>query len=112
MYTFWAGVIITNFVVLVGAIKIGGGLGDNPWDFLLFTPALVALGIGVPPWVMSRKALLRRSLVEKEISSSGVSILSERIFILPFAYTSANILLVPFMLFVLLGVGWILSLYF
>ena len=110
LYTFWVGVIIANIIILVGAIRVGGGIGDTiwVWDWLIFTPALVALAIGALPWKLSRRALLRRRCAESEESNKlGVDILPGRAYIMPFAYAFMNVVFIPLLVLVLFGLAWL-----
>ncbi len=74
---------------------------------------LAAAALGMPAWILSLRALLRRRSVEDEkpenMQAEG---LPERVYIMPFVWTSANILALPSLLILGVIIGLLLSPFF
>ena len=101
LYTFWASVIFSNTAIVVvffRAFRVGG-----LWDNLsLIAPAIVPLLTGLPLWIISGLLLLYTQQNVSKGTTGGTSItLPSLVFVLPFASTSANVIVLP-MIFLLL----------
>ena len=107
LYVSWIGVIAANAVILLITI------GRERWGIFQIAVVLFALAMGVPAWIMSSRALLRRRSVENEKQENfGTHALPDRVYIMPFVCTSANILALPVMLILGIMIALLLSPFF
>lgn len=97
LYLFWAGVIFSNTVIIIvffGVARVGGTFEN----LSLLAPAIIPLVAGVPLWMISRATLSRNLSIEWDrMANKRVDILPNSDLLLPFVYTSANIMVLPIM---------------
>ena len=108
LYSFWLVVIVANAIVLI--MTVGR---ESPWGMLHIALVLFAVALGVPAWIVSLLALIRRRSVEDEKPEDmQVDDLPERVYLMPFVWASANILALPVMLILGIIIGLLLSAFF
>lgn len=105
LYILWLIVIAANAVILL--ITVGR---EVPWGMFHIALVLAALALGVPAWIVSLRTLSHRRSVEGgESENLHVDVLPERVYIMPFVWTSANILALPVLLIIGIVIGLFLS---
>ena len=105
LYILWLVVIAANAVILL--ITVGR---EVPWGMFQVVLVLAASALGVPAWIMSLRTLFRKRSVEGGKSENiQADILPERVYIMPFVWTSANILALPVLLIIGIVIGLFLS---
>ena len=108
LYSFWLVVIVANAIVLI--MTVGR---EGYWGMLHIALVLFAMALGVPAWIVSLLALLRsRSVEDENPENMEADGLPERVYIMPFVWTSANILALPAMLISGIIIGLLLSPFF
>ena len=116
--SFWAGVIFSNTVIIIvffGVARVGGTFEN----LSLLAPAIIPLVAGVPLWMISRATLSRNLSIEWDrMANKRVDILPNSDLLLPFVYTSANIMVLPIMYkflesinSLMLYYGWFLAIF-
>ena len=106
LYILWLGVIAANAVIILMTV------GREGWDIFQVVVVLAALAMGVPAWIISLRALLRRRSMDERPENIQADGLPERVYIMPFVWTSANILALPVMLISGIIIGLLLSPFF
>ncbi|MYE54713.1 MAG: hypothetical protein F4X34_05915 [Chloroflexi bacterium] len=106
LYILWLGVIAANAVILLMTV------GREGWGIFQVVVVLAALAMGVPAWIISLRALLRRRSMDERPENMQADGLPERVYIMPFVWTSANILALPVMLISGIIIGLLLSPFF
>ena len=106
LYISWLGVIAANAVILIMTV------GREGWGIFQGVVVLVALAMGVPAWIISLRALLRRRSLDERPENMQADGLPERVYIMPFVWTSANILALPSLLILGVIIGLLLSPFF
>ena len=103
LYSLWVGTIVANAAMVAAVLR----LLNTEWTEIYFFPiALIPVAVGMPTWILSiRASLHRRSNAIADTDKPPADILPERVFVMPFAYASANVMFIP----CIFGAGWLLS---
>ena len=107
LYTAWLIVIVANAIVLLMTV------GQEGWGAFQIFLVLFAIALGMPAWILSLKALFhKRSAEDEDLENKRADMLPERVYLMPFVWTSVNILALPVMLIIGIIIGLSLSPFF
>ena len=105
LYILWLVVIAANVLVLLMTV-----LREGPWTWIHTIILLVPVVLGMFPWMLTLLLLLRkRSGVGDRMRDARDDEFAERVYLMPFVWTSVNILALPVMLIIGIIIGLLLS---
>ena len=105
LYILWLVVIAANVSVLIMTV-----LREGPWTWIHTIILLVPVALGMFPWILTLLLLLRkRSEVSDRMSDARNDEFAERVYLVPFVWTSVNILAIPCAALIAIVVGLVIS---